>query len=48
MSEADEETGHLHDHAAEDDEALEGCGIAVPDEEVTPDEDLPAARGGVA
>lgn len=30
------------------DEALDGCTGAIPEKDATPDEDLPAAEGGVA
>ena len=30
------------------DETLDGCTGAIPDKDATPDEDLPAAEGGVA
>jgi hypothetical protein len=30
------------------DEALDGCTGVIPEKDATPDEDLPAAEGGVA
>ncbi len=37
-----------HDHAEESDDDLDGCGTPIEEKDVTPDEDLPAAEGGVA
>lgn len=38
-----------HDHAVESDDDLDGCcDESLVDEDLTPDEDLPAAEGGVA
>jgi len=38
-----------HDHAEASADDLDGCrDEPLPDEDLTPDEDLPAAEGGVA
>lgn len=41
-------TSDSHDHAEESDDDLDGCGTPIEAEDETPDEDLPAAEGGVA